>query len=102
MNPNNPHYFEGDRLPVIINIQRRIKKGIVKTTTGEKFPVTLADWLVDSIMLQDYVEIKKSKVTGEWIVSNYFINNEVYAAIHNSYQENYDDMITDRDGVPYE
>ena len=102
MNPNDAHYFEGDKLPVIINIQRRIKKGIVKTATGKKFPVTLSDWLADSIMLQDYVEIKKSKVTGEWIVTNYFINSEVYSAIHNSYQENYDDMIVDERGVPYE
>ena len=102
MNPNNPTYFEGDKLPVIINIQRQFKTGIVKTSTGKKFPVKLQDWLVDGIMLHDYVELKKSKVTGEWIVTNYFINNEVYAAIHNSYQENYDDMITDEEGVPYE
>ena len=89
-------------MPVIINIQKQFKTGIVKTATGKKFPVKLQDWLVDGIMLMDYVELKKSKVTGEWIVTNYFINNEVYAAIHNSYQENYDDMITDEDGVPYE
>ena len=102
MNPNNPHYFEGDRLPVIINIQKKFKTGIVKTPTGKKFPVKLQDWLIDGIMLMDYVELKKSKVTGEWIVTNYFINNEVYAAIHNSYQENYNDMIVDERGVPYE
>ena len=102
MNPNNPHYFEGDRLPVIINIQKQFKTGIVKTATGKKFPVKLQDWLVDGIMLMDYVELKKSKVTGEWIVTNYFINNEVYNAIHNSYQEKYEDMIVNEDGVPYE
>ena len=102
MNPDNSHYFEGTKMPVIINIQKQFKKGIVKTSTGKKFPVTLADWLVDGIMLMDYVELKKSKVTGEWIVTNYFINNEVYNAIHNSYQENYNDMIVDEDGVPYE
>ena len=102
MNPNNPHYFEGSKMPVIINIQKKFKKGIVKTSTGKKFPVTLSDWLVDGIMLMDYVELKKSKVTGEWIVTNYFINNEVYSAIHNSYQEKYEDMIVDERGVPYE
>ena len=89
-------------MPVIINIQKQFKTGIVKTATGKKFPVTLADWLVDGIMLMDYVELEKSKVTGEWIVTNYFINNEVYNAIHNLYQENYNDMIVDEDGVPYE
>ena len=89
-------------MPVIINIQKKFKTGIVKTSTGKKFPVKLQDWLVDGIMLMDYVELKKSKVTGEWIVTNYFINNEVYSAIHNSYQEKYEDMIVDERGVPYE
>jgi len=39
-------------------------------------------------------------VTGEWIVTNYYVNVEVYGAIHNSYQDKYEDMITDEDGVP--
>lgn len=100
-----PAYFDEidtaeDKRPTIINIQRNIKKGLVKTNTGKTFPVTLQDWLVDGIMLHDYVEIKKSPVSGEWIVTNYFINNEVYGTIHNSYQDNYDDMIVDERGVP--
>ena len=90
------------QLPVIINIQRDIKKGMVKTASGKKFPVTLADWLVPGIMLMDHVEIEKSKVTGEWIVTNYYVNMEVYGAIHNSYQTNLDDILVNEDGVPYE
>ena len=87
-------------LPKIINIQRKLKKGLVKTSNGKVFPVTLSDWLVDGVMLQDHVELEKSKVTGEWIVTNYYVNVEVYGAIHNSYQDNYDDMICDERGVP--
>ena len=103
MNPNSPNdetYWEGSHLPTIVNIQRKIKKGLVKTSTGKTFPVTLQDWLVDSIMLHDHVELKKSAVTGEWIVVNYFINHEVYDPIHNSYQTTLDTMITDERGVP--
>ena len=78
-----PQWFDeidthDDKRPVIINIQRNLKTGLVKTSKGKVFPVTLQNWLVDGIMLHDYVELKKSGVTGEWIVTNYFINNEVY------------------------
>ena len=87
LNPNHEYYWEGDNLPKIINIQRKLKKGIVQTSTGKKFPVTLQDWLIDGIMLHDFVEINKSPVTGEWIVTNYFINTEVAEEIESSYQE---------------
>ena len=102
-----PRWFDeidtnDDKRPTIINIQRNIKKGLIRTNTGKTFPVTLADWLIDGIMLHDYVEIKKSAVTGEWIVTNYFINNEVYGAIHNSYQTTLEDMVCDEDGELYE
>ena len=100
--PVDDTYFEGTRMPQIINIQRKLKRGIVRTSTGKKFHVTLATWLSDCIMLHDYVEIKKSAVTGEWIVTNYYINNEVYGAIHNSYQEDTADLMCNEDGVPYE
>ena len=84
--PNDPIYFEGNHLPVIINIQKSFKKGLVRTRKGKTFPVTLQDWLLDGIQLYDYVELKKY-VTGEWFVTDYHVNMEVYGAIHNSYQE---------------
>ncbi len=87
IDPNADHYFEGDRLPMIINVQRRFKKGLVKTSKGKVFPVTLQDWLVEGIMVYDYVELKKSHVTGEWIVTNYFVNVEVAQEIEDSYNE---------------
>ena len=101
--PDHDHvddFADCDEMPKIINIQRKLKKGLVKNQNGKVFPVTLQDWLADSIELLDYVELKKSPVTGEMIVTDYKINMEVYGAIHNSYQDNYDDMVTDDKGVP--
>jgi len=106
MNDYPSHFDEidtaEDKRPVIINIQKDIKKGLVRTSKGKTFPVTLQDWLLDGIMLMDYVELKKSAVTGEWIVTNYYINKEVYGAIHNSYQTSLDDMMVNEDGELYE
>ena len=72
-------------LPVIINIQPEHKTGIIKTATGKKFPVTLQDWLVNDIRLMDHVEIHKSHVTGEWVVTDYFVNVEFCKEIEESY-----------------
>ena len=87
IDPNADHYIQGERLPMMINVQRRLKKGLVKTCTGKVFPVTLQDWLADSIMTYDYVELKKSHVTGEWIVVNYWVNSDVAQEIEDSYNE---------------
>ena len=87
MNPNNPSYFEGCQMPKIINIQRGLKKGLVKTASGKVFPVTLQNWLVEGIMLHDFVELRKSKVTGEWIVVDYYINRTVAEEIAETYEE---------------
>ena len=89
-NPPTDDTILEPNMPIIINIQRKYKSGIVQTATGKKFPVTLQDWLLDGIRLYDYVDIKKSSVTGEWIVVDYHVNSEVYGSIHNSYQETLD------------
>ena len=93
--------LDGDELK-IIHIDRQRKVGLVKSDNMKKsLRVTLQDWLIDGIMLFDYVKLNKSGVTGEYIVTDYYVNVEVSAAIHNSYQTNYDDMICDERGVPY-
>ena len=86
---------------MIIHINRRDGNCLVKKGNNKAFPCTLAHWLKDSISIYDYVDIEKSNVTGEWVVTDYFINHEVTAAIHNSYQDSYDDMVLKEDGVPY-
>lgn len=103
MNSNSPRdetHFEGSRLPVVINLQKEHKTCIIKTSTGKKFPCSLADWLIDGIQLMDHVEIKKNHVSGGWMVVDYHVNTDVYNTIHNSYQTKYDDMICDERGVP--
>ena len=97
-NPPTDDTILEPNMPMIINIQRKYKSGIVQTATGKKFPVTLQDWLLDGIKLYDYVDLKKSSVTGEWIVVDYHVNSEVYGAIHNSYQDTLDDLCYSKDG----
>ena len=91
----------------IIHINKREKTCLIRKGDGEKqygksYPCILADWLIEGILLMDFVTPKYDAVSREWIVTDYRINFPVYAAIHNSYQTNYDEMITDEDGVPYE
>ena len=80
-------YFEGCNYPILINKQKRFSKGMIKTCTGKKFPVHLSPLVNEGALIGDYVTIKKSKVTGEWIAVDYFINMEVYGAIHNERQD---------------
>lgn len=90
-----------DEAWIVININRRAKTCLIrKGDKGKSYPCTMANWLVDSIMLRDYVDVQYNAVSREWMVTDYHINMEVYGAIHNSYQTNYDDMITDERGVP--
>ena len=92
--------FEGDEMPKIINIQRKLKHGLVKLNNGTIIHVSLQNWLLEGIELYDYVELEKSAVTGELIVTDYHINTEVSGSIHNSYQTRYEDLVTDERGVP--
>ena len=77
-NPPKDDTILEPNMPTIINIQKDIGKGMVKTCTGKKFPVTIKQSLLEGIQLLDYVTIRKSKVTGEWIVVDYFVNSEIY------------------------
>ncbi len=104
MNTNPPKDntpFEGDQWKVI-HIDRQRKTCLIRKGKGKSYPCVLADWLVDGIMHSDFVDVKYNTVSKEWMVVDYHINFPVYAAIHNSYQTNYDEMILDEDGVPYE
>ena len=87
----------------IIHINRRDKTCLIrKGDKGKSYPCTLADWLVDGVMLRDYVDVKYNPVSHEWTVVDYRINVEVYGAIHNSYQTTIDGLMLNEEGVPYE
>ena len=101
-----PNYSEilavdPDEIHQIIHLNRKDGNCLVKKGNGKSFVCTLAHWLKESICVYDYVEVKKSPVTGEWVVTDYSVNEEIAGAIHNSYQDCYDDMVCDEDGVPY-
>ena len=71
----------------VIHLDKLNKTCLIRKGNGSSYPCVLADWLVDGILLHDYVDVKYNPVSRVWMVVNYRINMEVYAAIHNSYQE---------------
>ena len=89
----------------IIHINRKdktclVRKGDGEKVTGRSYSCTLADWLLEGVMLGDFVTVEFNPVTRKRMVTDYRINTVLYARIHNSYQTNYDDMITDERGAP--
>ena len=99
---NNTEWIVEESEWEVIHINRQDKTCLIRKGKGQSYPCTLADWLVDGIMLRDYVDVKFNPVSREWIVTDYRINVEVYGAIHNSYQTTIDGLMLNEEGVPYE
>ena len=84
------------------NIDRENNLVWVQGQNG-KFPCKITNPVVKACaQLGDDVSIVKSAVNGEWLCIDYHIDTPTNYAIHNSYQTNYDDMILNEEGVPYE
>ena len=90
------------RLP-IVNIDRRNKNAIVESKKG-KFPVKMVmdQWKIQDVRLGDDAYVVKSSVTGEWLMVDYSFKNAFNYAVHNSMQDNYEDLICNEEGVPYD
>ena len=89
------------RLPVI-RINRKDNMVYVKSSKGE-FPCKITNPVVkECVLLGDDAIVVKSAVSGEWLCIDYKIDTPTNYAIHNSYQTNYNEIITDERGVPYE
>ena len=89
------------RLPVI-RINRKDNMVYVKSSKGE-FPCKISNPVVkECVLLGDDAIVVKSAVSGEWLCIDYKIDTPTNYAIHNSYQTNYNEIITDERGVPYE
>lgn len=89
------------RLPVI-RIDRKNNTVYVKSSNGE-FPCKITNPVVkECILLGDDAVVVKSAVSGEWLCVDYRMDTPTNYAIHNSYLTNYDEMICDERGVPYE
>ena len=81
MNTNPPRdetYFEGETLPQVIHIDKANRTCLVKVAPNKSVIAHLTKEKAEAIQLLDYVEIKKSPVTGEINVIRYYVNQDVY------------------------
>lgn len=63
-------------------INKQGNKALVQSNrTGKSFPVTMQTWLKHLVCIGDLATVKKSRVSGEWIMTDYIrnIDNEVEA-----------------------
>ena len=59
----------------VIHKDHERKTALVKSDRTQKaFPVTLQDWLRFLVCVGDIAIVKKSHVTGEWILTDYIRN----------------------------
>ena len=56
-------------MPILVNIQRNIKTGLVTPRTGKIFPVTIEGKLLRRVNVNDTVKLKKSPISGDWIIT---------------------------------
>ena len=56
----------------VIHKDHQRNVALVKSDKSSKsFPVQLQDWLKNLVCVGDYAIVKKSPVTGEWIMTDY-------------------------------
>ena len=59
----------------VIHKDDQRKTALVKSDKSDKsFPVTLQDWLRFLVCVGDIAIVKKSHVSGEWIMTDYIRN----------------------------
>ena len=90
--------------PIRLPVQRIDKQNGLVWVKGKRntFPCTIVNKVVkECIQYGDDAIVVKSAVNGEWLCIDYKMDTPTNYAIHNSYQERYEDMITDNRGVPY-
>jgi carbamoylphosphate synthase large subunit len=88
----------------IIHLDKKNRTALVRSSKNRSFPVKMQmeDWKVECVQRGDDAIVTKSAVTGEWLMIDYSFSNAFNYAVHNSMQEDYEDMICDERGVPYE
>lgn len=57
----------------VINKQGN-KALLLSNTSNKSFPVTMQDWLKHLVCVGDLAIVKKSQVSGEWIMTDYIRN----------------------------
>ena len=90
----------------IMNIDRKNKTALVRSyKTGKIFPVTLSfkeKYKFKCVRRGDDGLVVKSGVSEEWLMIDYSFSNAYNYALHNQEQTEYENMICDPDGKPYE
>lgn len=56
-------------MAIVVNIQKQFRTGLVKTAQGKIFPVKLHDSVMNTIRENDTVELRKSSVSGVWMIT---------------------------------
>ena len=52
-------------------IHKQGNTALVKGNNGKSFVVTMVDWLKHLVCIGDTAIVKKSQVSGEWIMTDY-------------------------------
>ena len=90
MNPNSPNdttYWEGDKLPQVIYIDKVNKTCLVRIAPKRSVVAHIKTReMTEAIQLLDYVDLKWSPISKTWNVVNYYVNQEVTEEIHETYQ----------------
>ena len=76
--PKDEEYFEGEKLPQVIHINKLNRTCLVKIAPGKSVIAHLSKEMNEAIQLLDFVTLKKSPVTGELNVIDYFVNEDIY------------------------
>ena len=85
--PNDTTYWEGDRLPQVIYIDKVNKTCLVRIAPKRSVVAHIKNkQMSEAIQLLDYVDLKWSPISKTWNVVRYYVNQEVTEEIHETYQ----------------
>ena len=96
--PRDDTYMEGDKLPQVIYIDKVNRTCLVRVSPKKSVVAHMNKNIAEGIQLLDHVELRWSHISKEFQVTQYYVNQEVYSSIHNSYQTTLD--VVDERGVP--
>ncbi len=79
--------------PILTYLNKEANLGVVMTSDREEVTVNIPDWMLEGIELYDFVEFEGDFISGEFIVTDYFVNEEALDASEGGYIEDYREMI---------
>ena len=76
--PRDDNYIEGTPMPQVIHINKLNRTCLVKIAPGKSVIAHLSKEMNEAIQLLDFVEIHEAVTPGEYNVTNYYVNTEIY------------------------